>query len=280
MSPSRPCPRRERPCHGRLASPPSTASRFSPVAAFLLIGFLASPAVRAGEDRWEKAIQKFEAQDRESPPPTGETLFIGSSSIRKWKLEKYFPQMKTINRGFGGSQIADSVRYLSRILLPCRPRAVVFYAGDNDIASGKSPETVLADYKRFVAGVHKGLPKTSIIFVSIKPSLARWDLVKKMRKANGLVRDFSKKDARLSYVDIDTPMIGEDGKPRPELFAPDGLHLNDTGYELWTKLVKKALKAAEKTRERPESAGDAPGGDDSRQDAEEPRSPCGVQDRE
>jgi len=186
--------------------------------------------------------------------------------------------MQAINRGFGGSQITDSVRYMSRILVPYQPKAVVFYAGDNDIVSGKSPETVLADYGRFVSGVHKALPATSIIFVAIKPSIARWKLAEKMRKANGLIRDFAKKDARLSYVDIDTPMIGEDGKPRPELFAPDGLHLNDAGYELWTKLVKKALKAAEKARKRRETGKDASkGGENPPEKTAEPLSCCGVQ---
>ncbi len=262
-------------CH---TSSASAVSAISMLLFMMMNSLMARPTLRAAEDRWEKTIQKFEAQDRESPPPRGETLFIGSSSIRGWKLQKYFSGMQAINRGFGGSQIADSVRYMSRILVPYQPKAVVFYAGDNDISSGKSPETVLADYKRFASGVHKALPRSSIIFVAIKPSIARWKLAEKMRKANGLIRDFAKKDSRLFYVDIDTPMIGEDGKPRPELFAPDGLHLNDAGYKLWTKLVKEALKAAEKARKRQETGEDAStGGDNPLEKTQEPLSTCGVQ---
>ena len=191
--------------------------------------------------RYESAIRTFEEQDRKQPPPTEGILFIGSSSIRGWKLEPYFPDLPVINRGFGGSHIADSIAFAERIVLPYRPRVIVLYAGDNDVASGKSPERVLADYKAFVAKVHKSLPKTRIVFIAVKPSISRWKLVDTMRQANRLIQAATEKDERQVFVDVDTPMIGPDGKPRKELFKSDGLHLNDTGYELWAKLVKPHL---------------------------------------
>ena len=192
--------------------------------------------------RYESAIRAFEEQDRKQPPPTEGILFIGSSSIRGWDLKPYFPGLPVINRGFGGSHIADSIAFAERIILPYRPKVIVFYAGDNDVAAGKSPQRVLADYKAFVAKVHKSLPETRIVFIAVKPSIARWKLVDKMRQANRLIREVTEKDQRQAFVDIDTPMIGPDGKPRKELFKSDGLHLNETGYELWAKLVKPHLK--------------------------------------
>jgi len=194
------------------------------------------------EGRWEKAMQAFEKRDAQNPPPKGEIVFIGSSSIVGWNLPKYFPGLKVVNRGFGGSAIADSVEHADRILIPLAPRIVVFYAGDNDIAGGKSPEQVLEDFKAFVKKVHDKLPKTRIIYIGIKPSIARWKLVEKMRKANQLIADYIKGDERLRFVDVDKPMIGEDGMPRKELFVKDGLHLSPAGYELWTSLVLPFLK--------------------------------------
>jgi lysophospholipase L1-like esterase len=192
--------------------------------------------------RWEKTIAAFEEQDKEKPPPKKAILFVGSSSIRMWDLKKSFPTLDVINRGFGGSQIADSVHFASRLILKHEPRLVVFYAGDNDIAAGKKPEQVLEDFQALVAAIHKELPKTHVIFLSIKPSRARWKLVEIQQKANGLVADFCKKDERLLYVDVGKALLGEDGKPREELFAKDGLHLNDKGYELWTGVLKPHLK--------------------------------------
>lgn len=192
--------------------------------------------------RFEKAIQTFEKRDSESPPAKGGILFLGSSSIRMWDVEKYFPDLPVVNRGFGGSHISDSIAFASRICLPYRPKTIVFYAGDNDVQGGKSPERVFDDYKAFVGIVRKALPETRILYLAIKPSIARWDKVEKMRDANARIREYSESDKRLGYIDIDTPMLSADGKPRSELFIKDGLHLSDAGYELWSALVLQRLE--------------------------------------
>jgi lysophospholipase L1-like esterase len=167
---------------------------------------------------------------------------VGSSSIRLWDLPKSFPDLDVINRGFDGSEIADSEHFASRIILKHEPRMVVLYAGDNDIAAGKTPEQVLGDFKAFVKTVLKGLPKTRIAFISIKPSIRRWALVDKIRKANVLIETYCKQGEALLYIDVAKPMLGNDGKPRSELFAKDGLHLNETGYALWAMVLKPHLK--------------------------------------
>ena len=216
------------------------------LAGLSLLAFFGTTPVHAEEKsplRWEKKILAFEASDMQSPPAKGGVLFLGSSSIRGWDLEKYFPKHQDLlNRGFGGSQISDSIHYVARVVFPYRPRTIVFYAEDNDIAAGESAESVLADYRKFAGLVHAKLPKTRIAFVAIKPSLKRWNLVGEMRKANTAIRKWSARDPRLSFIDIDAPMIGENGRPRPALFAKDGLHLNHQGYVLWSKLVRPHLR--------------------------------------
>jgi lysophospholipase L1-like esterase len=118
---------------------------------------------------------------------------------------------------------------------------VVLYAGDNDLAAGKSPEQVLADYRQFVAKVHAALPKTRIVYIAVKPSLARWKLIEKVRTTNGLIQQAAAGDPRLVFIDVEKPMVGPDGKPRPELFLRDGLHLNAEGYRIWADLVRPHL---------------------------------------
>jgi len=205
------------------------------------------PAVRAAEEkspfaRWEPAIRRFEKQDEQSPPAEGGILFVGSSSIKRWDLDESFPNLPVINRGFGGSQIADSVHFADRIILKHKPRVVVLYAGDNDIARGKSPQQVSADYAAFVRKIREKLPSARIVFIAIKPSLSRWKLVEKMRAANKMIRKQTQSDKLQVYVDIDEPMLGDDGRPRKELFVKDGLHLSEQGYRLWAKLVRPHLK--------------------------------------
>ena len=213
--------------------------------AFIVSSLLAAqPAADAAKtDKWEKDIAAFEAQDAKSPPPKNAILFVGSSSIRLWNLKESFPDRRTINRGFGGSELADSVHYAKRIILPHQPRIVVLYAGDNDLANGKSPKQVLADYKEFVAVVHQALPKTKIIYIAIKPSIKRWQLIDKIREANRLIQEHiaAQKSDKLAFVDVDKPMLGADGKPRADLLQADGLHLSKQGYELWSRLLRPLI---------------------------------------
>lgn len=195
-----------------------------------------------GFAQWEPEIQKFEAADRQSPPAPGGVVFVGSSTIRMWAtLAQDFPGVPVLNRGFGGSQLADAVHFADRIVIPYRPRLVMVYSGDNDLNAGKSPERVLADYRALVEKIHAALPQTRIGFLSIKPSPSRWKLAAEMKEANALVKAYSATDPRLFYVDTFTPMLRPDGSPRTELFREDMLHMNSQGYALWKSIVAPYL---------------------------------------
>lgn len=189
-------------------------------------------------ERWAADLERIEASDRADPPAEGGVLFVGSSSIRLWSsLAEDFPGVRTVNRGFGGSELEDAIALADRLILPSRPRMVVVYAGDNDLAGGKTPERVLADYQALVRTIHRSLPETRVAFIAIKPSPSRWAIVDRVRAANDLVRRFSAEDSRLSYIDVFTPMLGRDGTPREELYAQDRLHLSESGYDLWRSVV-------------------------------------------
>jgi lysophospholipase L1-like esterase len=206
----------------------------------LLLAVSAALPAAAQTDRWEKDVAAFEAADLASPPPKGEILFIGGSTIRLWDLKASFPDLKTINRGFGGSEMQDSTRYVERLVVPHTPRIVVVYAGDNDIMGIPSEQIVIA-FERFVRAVHAKLPDTRILYIGIKPSLLRWGQVDRMRQANAMIRQFCERDDRLGFVDTDNAMLGWDEKPRRELYVPDGLHLTAAGYQILTALVRPFL---------------------------------------
>jgi lysophospholipase L1-like esterase len=201
----------------------------------------AEPAAQGGA--WEPAIKAFEASDRASPPPAGEIVFVGSSSIRLWDVQRYFPDLKIVNRGFGGSQLSDAVRYAERIVIPYKPRIVVVYAGDNDIYGGATSEQVAISFEQFVRIVRARLPEVRIVFIGIKPSLQRWDVIERTRLANALIRAYAGHDDNVAFVDVEHAMLGWDERPRPELFVADGLHLTPAGYELWSALLRPLLAA-------------------------------------
>jgi lysophospholipase L1-like esterase len=203
--------------------------------------FAPAQPVAAQAGVWEPAIAAFEESDRTSPPPTGEIVFVGSSSIRLWDVHRYFPDLKIINRGFGGSQLSDAVRYAERIVIPYKPRIVVVYAGDNDIYGGATSEQVMISFEQFVRIVRAKVPDVRIVFIGIKPSLLRWDVIERMRLANEMIRAYAENDDNVAFIDVDHAMLGWDEKPRRELFVEDGLHLTPAGYELWSALLRPLL---------------------------------------
>jgi lysophospholipase L1-like esterase len=199
------------------------------------LAFADEPA--AAPDKWEKAIEDFEAEDEKSPPAADAVLFVGSSSIRLWDLKASFPGLATINRGFGGSQMSDVVKYAGRIVTPYKPRAIVLYEGDNDLAAKETPAQVAADFEAFLKLVRAELPTTPVVVIGCKPSPKRWAIIEQQRELNRLLAERCKDDGHATFVDVEKPMLNAEGQPRAELFREDMLHLNAEGYALWTSLV-------------------------------------------
>jgi GDSL-like lipase/acylhydrolase family protein len=169
---------------------------------------------------FEPEIRAFEAADRRNPPPVGGVVFIGSSSIKNWTdVAADFPGVAVLNRGFGGSTLADVVYYADRILLPYHPRLVVLYAGDNDLAQGRTPERVHSDYRSFVARLRSAWPEARVAYLSIKPSPSRRIYLDRMRETNQRIRAEIARDSLQTYIDVFTPMLDASGQPRPELFG-------------------------------------------------------------
>ncbi|KAA5544051.1 SGNH/GDSL hydrolase family protein [Adhaeribacter rhizoryzae] len=193
--------------------------------------------------KFEKEIIAFEQADKANPPKKRSIVFTGSSSIRLWNdLSAYFPGKTILNRGFGGSQTDEVVYYADRIVTPYKPKQVVIYSGDNDIASGKSPEKVLADFETLFSKIRATSPKATVTYISIKPSPSRKQHLPKINQTNALIKDFLAKEKRTAYVDVYNPMLLPNGKPKPELFRADSLHMTKAGYDIWAQVLKPYLK--------------------------------------
>lgn len=193
---------------------------------------------------FQDEIQAFKKQDRVSPPPANAILFVGSSSFRKWTdVQSYFPGFTIINRGFGGSVLPDVISYAKDIIIPYQPKQVLIYCGDNDLASSDSitPQIVAARFKQLFYVIRNALPKTRVSFVSIKPSPSRERLMPKMKQANSLIKSFLAKEKNTSYIDVYNPMLLPNGKPKPDLFLEDNLHMNEKGYAIWQKAIQPFL---------------------------------------
>jgi gluconolactonase len=202
----------------------------------------AQTKARPAPQRFEKEIAAFEQYDRTNKPPTGGIVFVGSSSIRKWtSVAQDFPNCRVLSRGFGGSQLYDSVYYADRIVIPYKPKTIVLFAGSNDLNYGLTPEQVLEEFKAFVGKIRKSLPDAEIIYLSISTSPSRWTEFAKVQKANALIQGEIKNLQKVKFVDVVSSMLGPDGKPKADIYSPDRLHMNPKGYAIWTSILSPYL---------------------------------------
>ncbi|MGH8079053.1 MAG: SGNH/GDSL hydrolase family protein [Lysobacter sp.] len=187
---------------------------------------------------WDATVQAWEQDDARVRRMAGSVVFVGSSSIRLWTtLSEDFPGVATINRGYGSSRVYDSVYFADRIVNAYQPRAVVFYAGENDLNEGRTPRQVRDDFVAFVRRVQAGTPKARIAFISIKPSPSRAAILPQVREANSLIHAYIRGTRGVDYLDTFAPMLDAAGQARPELFVADRLHMNREGYTIWVGVV-------------------------------------------
>jgi len=221
------------------------------IAAALALASLTAAAEYPDPERYSGAIDAFLAAEATSPPPKGAIVATGSSSMRFWhgRIAEDLAPLTLVPRGFGGSNMKDVRHFLDELVLRHEPRAVLLYEGDNDAAVGAKPEEVIAHFDAIVAGIHDRFPAARIYILAVKPSVARWHLWDVMQATNALLADRAAADPRLTFIDIATPMLGDDGKPLPDIFVADNLHMNAAGYDIWRDVVRPILLAAEQAHE-------------------------------
>ena len=215
------------------------------VAGILCLAVCLAPATYADipdpdPERFASEIAAFTSWDSKNAYPADANLFVGSSSIRLWATAAAFPDDRVINRGFGGAELSDVSHFYDQVIAPYAPARIFLYAGDNDVEAGKSADQVFEDYVSLVQRIRTDFPEANVVFISIKPSKARWLKWPIMVEANELVREYVKKHPSLDYADLATPLLNEDGEPG-DYYVDDGLHLNERGYALWQVALAEYL---------------------------------------
>jgi lysophospholipase L1-like esterase len=228
-------------------------ARYASVSAALLLALsLVTPATAqttaANPDRWEEAMQAFDA---DAPTrPVGAIVLTGSSSFARWRtMEADLAPLTVVPRGFGGSKMSDVLQHIDRLVLPYKPRAVAIYEGDNDSFGGMEPETVAGELKQIITKIHAALPDTRIYVLSVKPSLARVSVWDRAQATSALYQDIVDSDSRLHYIDVAAPFLKSDGTVMDDVFVDDGLHLNDKGNAIWAAAIKAVLMPIEAQHE-------------------------------
>lgn len=193
--------------------------------------------------RYQKEIDAFENFDAKNTVPKNPALFVGSSSIMKWKTADAFPGFNVINRGFGGSIIGDVQYYYKDVIGKYHPSAILFYC-DNDIWNGGDPNKAFAKVKALYRRIRSEFPRVPFVFLGMKQTpvdvFADPPVPASEKRFNDLAKNFAARNAGFRFLDLNTPLLDAQGKVQPDLFQ-DGMHLNDKGYAIWNPLVRKLL---------------------------------------
>jgi lysophospholipase L1-like esterase len=212
---------------------------------FLCLLMPISLSALAQKKPFEAEIKAFAKSDSIVVPLQGKIVFVGSSSFAKWKdINQYFPGYPIINRGFGGSNLLDVIQYVNETILKYKPKQVVIYCGENDLASSDtvSAEIVLDRFSVLFNLIRQPLGnKTNITFISIKPSVSRWRLEAKIIQANTLIAQFIAKQKNAHFINIHNAMLQGDGSVMKDIFIADNLHMNAKGYAIWQKIIAPSL---------------------------------------
>jgi lysophospholipase L1-like esterase len=215
----------------------------------LLLGLVlvTHPASRAQDPiRFQKEVDSIVAL-HQSFDKDNLILFTGSSSVRMWKnLKSSFPRHNVMNMGFGGSEMADLLYFTNKLIIPFQPVQIFIYEGDNDLSFGRTSEDIIASADGILSIIRKSLPKAEVVFISPKPSLARWALKEKYEDYVTKLEKWTAGKSNVRFVDMWTPMLDASGTVRQDIFISDGLHLNDSGYAIWTTTLQKYLRPAPK----------------------------------
>jgi hypothetical protein len=200
----------------------------------------------AGQEmRFADQIKAFQDQDKSAPPPQQAILFIGSSMFRQWtNVKEHMAPLPVFNRAFGGSRTWEVLHYMDQVVLPHRPRIIVYYTGSNDVNAGEPSTAIVSRTKAFISKVHSALPDTRIYYVAINRSpdkRARWNVVDAV---NADMKAFAATSSYVRHIDLNPVLFDAKGEPRTALYREDGLHFHPPAYDLFAGIIKPVLTEA------------------------------------
>lgn len=199
--------------------------------------------IKIDDKRFENEILTFETIDNEMGIEPDKILFVGSSSVRMWtNMAEDMQPFDILNRGFGGATTPEINKYFDRVIKPYYPKYMIVYVGENDIAEGAKPAEVVKNLQTLFDKTKQSSPDCKIIYLSMKPSIARWEMWSDFKSGNAKMKKIIEADETLFYVETADAMLNKNGSVRKDFFAEDGLHLNEKGYQAWAKLIKPVLQ--------------------------------------
>jgi lysophospholipase L1-like esterase len=192
--------------------------------------------------RLAKRLREARERHRHRRVPA-DVVMLGDSLTQEGSWHRYFPGVTVINRGVGGNTTQDVVDRLDTVF-PFRPRLLFVLVGINDLNASRPRERTLADYETLLIRLRTRLPATAIFVQSVLPVNGQWPLASNddVRALNVGIQALADRYG-ATFVPLGDRFVDGQGELEARL-SPDGLHLNEHGYQRWCSVIEPLIRRA------------------------------------
>ena len=172
-------------------------------------------------------------------------MLAGSSSIEFWETSKEdLDPIVSYNHGIGGTTIEqwDEV-FNKRLVLPYKPKMVVYYVGINNVINSKESATVIWErLENFFNHTHEALPDSKIQYILMNQLSGYPNCKDTIAAVNANAIEYQKTHSSwLTLINPGLALLKENGEPNAAYFRTDGLHLSYYGYTVWGEIIKESI---------------------------------------
>lgn len=172
---------------------------------------------------------------------------VGSSSIYRWKSAAAdLDGWQVRNRGIEGARLPELQQRLDLTTEMGLPSAIIFYAGENDLADGVGAPVVLDHLEHLATTLMRRAPSAKLFIVSMKPSPTRWANRPAQLAVDEGLRRFVRRGANIELIEAGDLLLSG-GKPG-DFYREDGIHLSPAGYARWGGEIERRMNARMRDR--------------------------------
>ena len=202
---------------------------------------------KAAPTAWISTHQQFVARSKQG---NVDVVFLGDSITKGWKQVESTnwadstPALQAVNYGIGGDTTRQIIWRINHGELDgIKPKLVVLMIGTNNLYADHNSgtnEQIVDGVKTIIGLIREKSPETRFLLLGVLPRESKF-WCDRIVVLNGLLAGL-KEPGRVQFHDSGSKFLTEDGGINKELFAADLVHLNATGNETLTAIVKPLVK--------------------------------------
>lgn len=173
-------------------------------------------------------------------------VFFGNSITNGCEWSELLGMPNAVNRGISGDIVQGLIDRTDAVTKG-QPEKIFILIGVNDLSHQVSADSIARATEILVDKIHAESPRTQIYLQSMLPfnmNFGRYKGLTGHEKDVVAGNELNKKMCErkgITYIDLYSLMVDEDGNLRPDL-TNDGLHLLGSAYLIWRDALQPYLK--------------------------------------